>query len=98
MPGASVLVQVVSLVLAEQVLDTPVRNVLPSVEALRVAGQQDLNAIASALGDLGRVDPGIEPRRQRRVPKVVRPTRERRGRNGRRKRQETSLLPHAVVG
>lgn len=50
MPGVSVSVQVVSLVLAEQVLDTPVRNVLPSVEALRVAGQQDLNAIASAFG------------------------------------------------
>ncbi len=50
-------VQVVSLVLAEQVLDAPVGDVLPSVEALRVAGQQDLNAVAGALGDLGGIHP-----------------------------------------
>lgn len=87
-----------SLVLAEQGVDATVGDVLPSVKALRVAGQQDLNAVAGALGDLSRVDPGIEPRRQRRVPEIVRPTRERRGGDGRRERQESSLLPHAVVG
>ncbi|MDQ0907623.1 hypothetical protein QFZ22_003608 [Streptomyces canus] len=53
-----------SLVLAKQVLDAPVGDVLPSVEALRVAGQQDLNAVAGALGNLGGVNTGVEPRRQ----------------------------------
>ncbi|MDQ0763887.1 hypothetical protein QFZ32_003067 [Streptomyces canus] len=53
-----------SLVLAKQVLDAPVGDVLPSVEALRVAGQQDLNAVAGALGNLGGVNAGVEPRRQ----------------------------------
>lgn len=56
MPGASVAVQVVSLVLAEQVLDPPVSHVLPAVEAFRIAGQQDLNAVPSTLGHLGRID------------------------------------------
>lgn len=32
-----------SLVFAQQILDTPVGNVLPSVEALRVTGQQYLD-------------------------------------------------------
>lgn len=63
MPEASMWVQVVSLVLAEQVLDAPVGDVLPSVEALRVPGQQDLNAVAGALGNLGRVGSCVEPRR-----------------------------------
>ena len=69
-------------VLAKQVLNTPVGNVLPSVEALRVPGQQDLNAVSGTLGHLGRVDAGIEPRRQRRVAEVVRPTSKRRSRDG----------------
>src|SRR5689334_10066930 len=98
MPGTLDAVRWVLVVLAKQILDAPVGDVLPPVEALRVAGEQYLNAVAGALGHLGRVDAGVEPRRQRRVPKVVRPTRERRGRDGRRKREEPGLLPHAVVG
>lgn len=47
MPGASSGMQGASLVFAKEVLNTPVGNVLPSVEALRVAGQQDLHAVAA---------------------------------------------------
>ncbi|SHH95494.1 hypothetical protein SAMN05444521_2827 [Streptomyces sp. 3214.6] len=39
-----------SLVFTKQVLDTPVGDALPSVEALRVAGQQDLDSFADTLG------------------------------------------------
>ncbi|BDH07807.1 hypothetical protein HEK131_50340 [Streptomyces seoulensis] len=87
-----------SLVFAKQVLDTPVGYVLPPIKALRVAGQQDLNAAASTLGDLGGVDASVEPCRQRRVPKIVRTTCERRGRGGRRESKEPSLLPDPVAG
>ena len=86
------------LVLAKQILDTPVGYVLPSVKALRVADQQHLDAVAGSLSHLGGVDSGVEPGGKRRVPKVVRPTRERRGRDSRREREEPGLLPDAVVG
>lgn len=66
-PGASVSAWDVSLVFAKQFLDTPVGNVLPPVQAFRKAGQKDRNAVAGTLGHLGRVDTGVEPRRQRRV-------------------------------
>lgn len=59
---------VMSLVLAKQILDTSVGDVLPSIEALRVAGQQDLHTVTSPLRDLGGVDARVEPGRQCRVP------------------------------
>jgi hypothetical protein len=65
------------IVPVQQLFDLAVGGLLATVDALRVATQQDLNAVARALGHLGRVDAGVEPRRQRRVPKVVRTGRER---------------------
>jgi hypothetical protein len=52
---------------AGQDLSAAVGDVLPAVEALRVPGQQPLDAVAGALGHFGQVDPGVEQRRRRRV-------------------------------
>src|SRR5690242_17365698 len=59
------------LVFAQQLFDLSVGDLLPTVDAFGVAAQQDLDAITRALSHLGRVHAGVQPRRQRRVPKVV---------------------------
>jgi hypothetical protein len=46
--------------------------VLATIQALGVPGQQHLDAVARALGDLGRVHPSVEPRGECSVPQVVR--------------------------
>ncbi|KQW10398.1 hypothetical protein ASD08_38040 [Streptomyces sp. Root369] len=81
------------ILLAQQLFDLVVGDLLPTVDALRVAAKQDLDAVARTFGDLGCVDPGVEPSRQRRVPKVVRAGGEWRGDGGRGKSQGASLLP-----
>src|SRR5690606_38148534 len=87
----------VSLVLAQQLFDLAIDDLLPPVDALCVPAQQDLHAVACAGGDLGRVDTGVEPGGQRRVPQVVRTGSEWRGHRGRRESERTGLLPDAVV-
>lgn len=61
---------------AQQPFDALVVDGLPVVQALRVPAKQDLGAVPSPLGDLGRVRARAQPRGQRRVPQVVRPFRD----------------------
>lgn len=64
-------------VLVEQRLDALVSDRLSSIQTLGVSGHEDLDAVASAFGDLGGIYSGIQPGRQGRVAEVVRAGRER---------------------
>ena len=55
--------------------DAPAGGLLLAGDALGVDLQQHREAVAGPLGDLGRRHPGVEPRRHRGVPQVVRPAR-----------------------
>ena len=53
-------------------LDALLRNLVLPVDALGVDAQQDVHAVARPLGDLGGWHAGVQPRRQARVPKIIR--------------------------
>lgn len=78
---------------AQQVFDALVVDGLPVIETLGVAGQEDLDAVAGALGYLGRVRARAQPGGQRRVPQVVRAARERGAGEGGRQREGASFVP-----
>lgn len=60
-----------SRVVAEGLGDAALGDFVLAVDALGVDAQQDLDAVAGPLGDLGRRDAGVEPAGQAGVPQVV---------------------------
>ena len=53
-------------------LDTALGFVLLAGDALGVDPQQNVHAVASPLGNLGRGNPGVQPGGNRRMPQIVR--------------------------
>ncbi|WP_435837019.1 hypothetical protein [Streptomyces asoensis] len=60
-----------AVVLAEEFGDPAIGDVLAAVEALRVAAEEDVDAVARALRNPGGVNVGVEPLGERRVPHGV---------------------------
>jgi hypothetical protein len=78
---------------AQEPFDALVVDGLPVIQALRITGQENLDAVAGPLGDLGRVGARAQPGGQRRVAQVVGAFRERGAGEGGWQGEGTGLVP-----